>query len=190
MTQNQGRAIIDDNYELVLTVRGGCGKDPDVLRTLYGSDAVNGKQEKSGSSHGMKGGQQAAASDNQQNKQGEEKGQGQGSGQGKGKGQGQGQGSGQGKGQGQEQYREVGVPGYCNQELDKLAVEQLGETDIEKRKEIIGKMQEIIADQVPQLLLYYRTYNFVYRKDKSEGWVSMYDHHTPEHSKLSYVDWK
>ncbi len=175
-TKTRDSAIIDDNYELVLTVRGGCGKDPDVLRTLYGSDAVNGKQEKSGSGPGMKGGQQAAASDNQQNKQGEEKG--------------QGQGSGQGKGKGQEQYREVGVPGYCNQELDKLAVEQLGETDIEKRKEIIGKMQEIIADQVPQLLLYYRTYNFVYRKDKSEGWVSMYDHHTPEHSKLSYVDWK
>lgn len=164
--KTRDNAILDDNYELVLTVRGGCGKDPDVLRTLYGSDAVNGKQEKAGSGSGMKKGQKAAALDNQQK---------------------QGQGKGQGQG---EQYREVGIPGYCNPELDKLAVEQLKETDIEKRKEIVGKIQEIIADEVPQLLLYYRTSNFVYRKDKGDGWVSMYDHHTPAHSKLSYVDWK
>ncbi len=147
-------AIIDDNYEMVLTVRGGCGKDPDILRSLYGSASINSKQQKSG------------------------------------QGQGQGQGKGKGKGQGQGQYREEGIPGYSNQELDQLAVRQLNETDIQKRKEIIARMQEIIADEVPQLLLYYRTYDFVYRTDKNEGWISMYDHHTPEHSKLSYVNWK
>lgn len=47
--------------------------------------------------------------------------------------------------------------GYTNAELDRLMEIQLQERDLEKRKELIGKIQAKIAEDQPYILLFYPT---------------------------------
>ncbi|MCD1295426.1 diguanylate phosphodiesterase [Methanocella sp. CWC-04] len=78
--------------------------------------------------------------------------------------------------------------GYQNDEVDKLALEQLKETDTEKRKQIIYKLQEVLAEDVPSVPLYYTASYEAYRPTVYDGWMNMFDHHEVTHSKLSYLD--
>lgn len=77
--------------------------------------------------------------------------------------------------------------GYSNAELDKLADAQLVELDKEKRAAIVDQMQEIIAEDIPVLPIYYKTASNVIRNDVYDGWMYMYDHHWSYHAKLSYL---
>ncbi|MEW9121740.1 MAG: ABC transporter substrate-binding protein [Thermotaleaceae bacterium] len=80
------------------------------------------------------------------------------------------------------------IPGYKNEAIEELARAQLNEFDPEKRKKIIYQLQELIAEEVPQLPLYNTTDSSVFRPDKYDGWMYMFDHHSLEHSKLSYLE--
>lgn len=60
--------------------------------------------------------------------------------------------------------------GYANPELDDLADRQLVTQDVDARKEIIGRMQEIIAEDIPVLPLYYAGLRQVYRRDVLDQW--------------------
>lgn len=80
--------------------------------------------------------------------------------------------------------------GYSNPELDKLADAQLFELDQEKRSVLVNNMQEIIAQDIPVLPLYYKTTSNVIRTDVHDGWMYMYDHHWSYHAKLSYLERK
>lgn len=60
--------------------------------------------------------------------------------------------------------------GYSNPELDRLGTAQLREFDDEKRRTIVHRMQEIIADDVPTIALWYPKIYFVYRPDVLDGW--------------------
>ncbi|WP_089281672.1 ABC transporter substrate-binding protein [Anaerovirgula multivorans] len=82
------------------------------------------------------------------------------------------------------------IPGYENEEIKALAQQQLGETNVEKRKKIIFQLQEIIAEEVSFLPLYNTTGYTVYQPSKYDDWMYMYDHHTVSHSKLSYLQRK
>ena len=62
--------------------------------------------------------------------------------------------------------------GKCSfPELDKLLEQQRFTVDLEKRKEIVWKIQEILAEKVPLLNTVHQQFVFAYRVDKFEGWV-------------------
>lgn len=61
--------------------------------------------------------------------------------------------------------------GFINAEFDKLADEQRKTVDPAKRADMIRRMQEILAEEVPLIVLYHRDFITVYRTDKFDGWV-------------------
>ncbi|MBN2735277.1 MAG: hypothetical protein JXQ82_10555 [Methanomicrobiaceae archaeon] len=79
------------------------------------------------------------------------------------------------------------VYGYNNDELNKLGEKELSELDEGKRKEIVYQMQEILAEDVPAIPLYYTTSIDAWRISNYDGWMNMYDHHARTQSKLSYI---
>lgn len=85
------------------------------------------------------------------------------------------------------QYAYGAIPGYSNEQINKLCDEQLLETDQAKRMKIVYELQNVIADEVPQLPLYNTTGMSVYRPAKYDGWTYMFDHHETTHPKISYL---
>ncbi|SDK18208.1 ABC transporter substrate-binding protein [Natronincola ferrireducens] len=82
------------------------------------------------------------------------------------------------------------IPGYDNQEIRRLAEEQLREMNVEKRKELIFALQELIAEEIPMIPIYNTTGYTLYRPETYDGWMYMFDHHSVSHSKLSYLERK
>ncbi|WP_449241089.1 ABC transporter substrate-binding protein [Desulfoscipio gibsoniae] len=80
------------------------------------------------------------------------------------------------------------VPGYYNERVRTLALRQARELDPEKRKKTIFELQELIAEEVPMILLYGQVDNHVYRPAKYDGWMFRYDHTKTDHCKLSYLE--
>lgn len=80
-----------------------------------------------------------------------------------------------------------GLRGYSNGELNALLEEQHLALDEQKRKELVFKIQKILAEDVPEIPIYYTTGYSVYRPGKYDGWMFMFDHHALTHSKLSYL---
>jgi len=78
--------------------------------------------------------------------------------------------------------------GYQNDMVDKLCLAQLSETDETKRREIVYQLQEVLAEDVPSIPLYYTASYNAYRPGVYDGWMNMYDHHEMTHSKLSYLN--
>jgi peptide/nickel transport system substrate-binding protein len=60
--------------------------------------------------------------------------------------------------------------GYKNPELDKLYTDQQKERDPEKRKELMGKIQQIAADEIPKLTIYYKNSLAVHKPAVYDGW--------------------
>ncbi len=85
-------------------------------------------------------------------------------------------------------YANGGIKGYNNDELNKLCDEQLIETDPQKRLELGYKIQDIIAEDIPQLPIYNTKGMNVYKPAKYDGWKYMFDHHETTHAKISYLD--
>ncbi|MGL5513423.1 MAG: ABC transporter substrate-binding protein, partial [Sporomusa sp.] len=81
-----------------------------------------------------------------------------------------------------------GIFGYKNEKINTLCKEQLVELDQSKRKELVIKLQEMIAEEVPQLPLYNTSSFIVYRPAKYDGWRYMFGHHEVTHNKLSYLE--
>ena len=77
--------------------------------------------------------------------------------------------------------------GYQNKALDKLLTEQRAEVNPEKRKLLINQVQQILAEDVPELPLFNNYYLYAYNAQKYDGWTYMFDHPVMEHAKLSYL---
>ena len=80
------------------------------------------------------------------------------------------------------------VYGYHNDALDALAAREVTELDDEKRKQIVFEMQQIIAEDVPTIPLFYTTSYDAWYTSKYDNWMNMFDHHARTHSKLSYLE--
>lgn len=94
-----------------------------------------------------------------------------------------------------EQYTQVnkgsafgGIPGYNNDKINELCKKQLLEMDKKKRKDIIFKLQDSIAEEIPQIPLYNTSGYTVYMPDKYDGWKHVYNHHEVTHNKISYLE--
>ena len=83
-----------------------------------------------------------------------------------------------------------GGTGAVSAELRSLLDRQTQETDPEKRCRLVKQAQQLAAEEVPELPLFYTTGYTVFRPGRYDGWMFMFDHHSLEHSKLSYLDWK
>ncbi|MBU3145777.1 ABC transporter substrate-binding protein [Clostridium sp. CF012] len=59
---------------------------------------------------------------------------------------------------------------WINQEFDKVFEEQLRELDKKKRYDEVAKLQQIIADELPTLTLYYKKIVFAYDASVFDGW--------------------
>ena len=77
--------------------------------------------------------------------------------------------------------------GYQNAELDTLLAEQRVEVDPEKRRSLLYEIQQILAEDVPEIPLFNNYYLYAYNADKYDGWTFMFDHPVMEHAKLSYL---
>lgn len=64
----------------------------------------------------------------------------------------------------------TGATGYANQEFDELATRQRATFDEDERQEMVARMQEIIAEDIPILSLYSPDTSFVYRPTTLETW--------------------
>ncbi len=84
------------------------------------------------------------------------------------------------------EFRET--PAYVNEQIDKLSNDQLRATDLEKRKEIIFELQEVIAEEIPIITIYNTSGYTVYRPEKYDGWKHVFNHHEVTHNKISYVE--
>lgn len=83
-----------------------------------------------------------------------------------------------------------GLRGYNNSELNSLLLKQKHEFNNEKRKKLLCTIQDLLAEDLPEIAIYYTSGYTVYRPDKYDGWIFMYDHHNLTHSKLSYLERK
>ncbi len=63
-----------------------------------------------------------------------------------------------------------GAQGYVNPEFNRLADAQLITADVAKRRQMIARMQHIIASDLPALPLYYSTLFTVFRKSAFNQW--------------------
>lgn len=61
---------------------------------------------------------------------------------------------------------------FDNAEFQQLALEQMSELDSTKRKEIVGEMQNILAEELPTLVLYHRPFYFMYKSSDFNGWFN------------------
>ncbi len=78
--------------------------------------------------------------------------------------------------------------GFENPQVDRLLEKQLTATDCKEREEIILRLQELLAEEVPEIPLYNIVYYYVYRPGEYDGWMFMFDHAAMEHAKLSYLE--
>jgi peptide/nickel transport system substrate-binding protein len=60
---------------------------------------------------------------------------------------------------------------FDNKEFNNLASKQLSE-DGEERKETIYSMQDILAEELPTLVIYHRPFYFVYDASVFDGWFN------------------
>ncbi len=81
-----------------------------------------------------------------------------------------------------------GTPGYKNPRVEELCRRQIRETNPARRKELIFELQQLLAEDVPEIPLYNTTGYFVYRPEDYDGWMFMFDHHDVTHSKLSFLE--
>lgn len=59
-------------------------------------------------------------------------------------------------------------------EFHKLAEEQMQELDEEKRQKIVYQMQDILADELPTLVLYHRPFYDIHNAETFDGWKNTY----------------
>ena len=60
--------------------------------------------------------------------------------------------------------------GYSNPEVDRLIDAQLATYDIEERKKLVGRIQQIVAEELPVAMLYYTTLFYAFRKNVFDQW--------------------
>ncbi|MFN2355901.1 MAG: ABC transporter substrate-binding protein, partial [Desulfopila sp.] len=81
-----------------------------------------------------------------------------------------------------------GFGGVDDPELMDLLRRQAVEIDPGARGQLIGEIQKMAAELVPEIPLYYTAGYTMYRPSKYDGWMNMFDHHSLQHSKLSFLE--
>lgn len=80
-----------------------------------------------------------------------------------------------------------GTPGYFNAKVEELAERLRKELDENVRKQITMELQQLLAEDVPEISLYLTAGQVVFRNDIHDGWMHVFDHHETTHNILSFV---
>ena len=91
---------------------------------------------------------------------------------------------------GSESPSALGGTGLVLPELAELLEKQRKEFDPAQRRQLVEKIQQLAARELPEIPLLYTTAYNVFQPSKYDGWMFMFDHHSLVHSKLSYLDRK
>lgn len=67
----------------------------------------------------------------------------------------------------------LNLTGYSNAEVDELSAELNSATDPDRRAELIARLQEIIAEELPFVMLLYPDGAYTYWGDVYDGWLFM-----------------
>ncbi len=59
-----------------------------------------------------------------------------------------------------------------NEEFKRLAEKQLILSDVDQRKQVVGQMQEVIAEEIPTLAIYHRPFYWMYDESTFNGWFN------------------
>lgn len=62
--------------------------------------------------------------------------------------------------------------GYANPEYDALFAQQAIELDLDRRRELVWKMQEIVHEDVAYIIPYYEQETQAFRADRFKGWIT------------------
>jgi peptide/nickel transport system substrate-binding protein len=79
-------------------------------------------------------------------------------------------------------------PCWSNAQYDQLAAEQASTMDLDKRKQFIDQLQQIMYDQSPWLVLTYPEHLEAYNTDKWTGWTRVMDGRGPAFYSAGNVD--
>ena len=82
----------------------------------------------------------------------------------------------------------MGPVGYSNEAMTKLAEDQLLETNMEKRKELLQELQVMISKEVPLIVITTQSSFVMFKKDYYKDWVKTYDYQQLEQNRMSYVE--
>jgi peptide/nickel transport system substrate-binding protein len=61
-----------------------------------------------------------------------------------------------------------------NEEFHELANRQVETLDVAERKQIIGQIQDILAEELPTLVLYHRPFYFIHNQNEFDRWFNTY----------------
>ncbi len=79
-------------------------------------------------------------------------------------------------------------PCWSNAEYDKLSVEQAAQLDPQKRKDLIWRMQQIMYEQTPWVVLTYPEHLEAYNTAKWTGWTRVMDGNGPAFYTAGNID--
>ena len=82
----------------------------------------------------------------------------------------------------------AGLPGFDAPEVLDLLRRQQTAIDPEERRRLVAALQQALAEEVPEIPLFYTTSYTIYRPATYDGWMFMFDHHSLPHGKLSYLE--
>lgn len=88
---------------------------------------------------------------------------------------------------------ELASTGYRNSQVIQLLKDQRTIIDFNKRKEMVYKIQELMAEDVVEIMMYYSYMTSAHRPEVWDGWMYGFDSRSVTSCKLSYVqydNWK
>lgn len=82
----------------------------------------------------------------------------------------------------------MGPIGYSNEEMTRLAEEQMLEVDFEARKQMFKDLEYLVSQEIPLIVIANQSSYSMYRKDYYEGWMKTYAYQQAEQNRLSYME--
>lgn len=82
----------------------------------------------------------------------------------------------------------MGPIGYSNEEITKLAEDQLYEVDFEARKQMFKDLEALVSEEVPLIVVANKSSYSMYRKDYYDGWMKTYAYQQAEQNRLSFME--
>ncbi len=82
----------------------------------------------------------------------------------------------------------MGPMGYSNGEITALCEDQVYEIDFATRKDMFGRIQKLVSDEIPLIVLANQSSYSMYWKGTYDGWMKTYAYAQCEQNRLSYMD--
>ena len=82
----------------------------------------------------------------------------------------------------------MGPRGYSNEEMTRLAEDQMMETDFDARIKMFQDLEYLVSEEIPLFVLGNESTYSMYKKDYYDGWMKTYAYQQTEQNRLSFMD--